>query len=236
MKRKLNKKDILKYLEEINKKLAERGKFGEIMICGGAVMTLIYEARNSTHDIDAIFRPREDMKEIIDEITRENNLNSQWLNDDVAMFTKEFKNLTSSEYKRFSNLTVTILDAESLLAMKLVSARENTYDLGDAAILMKYLNIQNIDEVYALLEKYEFPLHPTALNESKMFARQAYKEYISRIDLEKAVCNEQKSITAKEKTTLTDRLDKAKKKVAAQKSERQNNQTSRTSKNDTELD
>ena len=129
MKRKLSKKDILKYLEEINKKLEERGKYGEIMICGGAVMTLVYEARNSTHDIDAVFRPKEDMKEIIDEIRRENNLNSQWLNDDVSMFTSEFKNLTSSEYKNFGNLTVSILGAESLLAMKLVSARENTYDL-----------------------------------------------------------------------------------------------------------
>ena len=185
MKRKLTKKDILKYLEEINKKLTERGKYGEIMICGGAVMTLIYEARNSTHDIDAVFQPKEDMKEIIAEITRENNLNTQWLNDDVAMFTREFKNLTSSEYENFGNLTVSILDAESLLAMKLVSARENTYDLSDAVILMKHLDIKNVEEVYALLEKYEFPLHPTALSESRLFARQTFNEYIARMDLKK---------------------------------------------------
>ncbi|MCL2157999.1 MAG: DUF6036 family nucleotidyltransferase [Oscillospiraceae bacterium] len=179
MKRKLTKKDILKYLEEINKKLTERGKFGEIMICGGAVMTLVYYARHSTHDIDAVFKPKEDMKEIIDEIMRENSLNAQWLNDDVSMFTNEFKNLTSSEYKNFSNLTVNILDAESLLAMKLVSARENTYDLSDAVILMKHLNVTKVEELYALLEKYEFPLHPTALSESRLFARQAFNAYIS---------------------------------------------------------
>ena len=64
MKRKFSKKDILKYLGEVNKKLEERGKFGEIMICGGAVMTLVYKARNSTNAI---------------------------------------KNLTSSEYMKFSN-------------------------------------------------------------------------------------------------------------------------------------
>jgi len=62
MKRKFSKKDILKYLDEINNKLIERGKFGEIVICGGAAMTLVYEARNSTHDIDAIFKPKEDLK------------------------------------------------------------------------------------------------------------------------------------------------------------------------------
>jgi len=178
MKRKFSKKDIIKYLEEVNKKLEQRGKFGEIMLCGGAVLTLIYEARNSTYDIDAVFKPKEDMKEIIDEITRENNLDSQWLNSDVSMFTEEFKNLTSSEYLKFSNLTVSVLDAESLLAMKLVSARTDTYDLSDAVILIKHLGIKNVEEVYAVIEKYEFPLHPTALRVSLNFAKQAFDEYM----------------------------------------------------------
>ena len=180
MKRKFNKKDMLKYLGEVNKKLEERGTFGEIMICGGAVMTLIYEARNSTQDIDAVFSPKDDMQEIIDEITRENNLDSQWLNDDVAMFTMEFNNLTSSEYKNFSNLSVSILDAESMLAMKLISAREDTHDLGDTIILMKHLDIKDIEEVYDLIEKCGFPLHPTALSESRLFARNAFNEYVSQ--------------------------------------------------------
>ena len=178
MKRKFNKKDIIKYLGEINKKLEQRGKFGEIMLCGGAVFTLVYESRNSTYDIDAIFRPKEDLKEIIDEITRENNLDSQWLNDDVSMFTEEFKNLTFSEYLNFSNLTVSVLEAESLLAMKLVSAREDTYDLNDAVTLIKHLKIKKVDELYAVIEKYEFPLHPEALYQSQIFAEQVFNEYM----------------------------------------------------------
>ena len=181
MKRKLSKEDILKYLEIINSKLAQRGKSGEIIICGGAALTLIYEARLSTHDIDAMFQPKEDMKEILDEIMRENNLNSQWLNDDVTMFTKEFKNLTSSEYISFSNLTVSIFDAESLLVMKLVSARENTYDLKDSVTLMKYLKINDIEQVYSLLEKCKFPLHPNAMRESMLFAKQAFTEYLKEV-------------------------------------------------------
>ena len=171
---------MVKYLEKINEKLEQREKFGEIIICGGAALTLVYEARNSTRDIDAIFRPKEDLKVIIDEISRENNLDSQWLNDDVVMFTEEFKNLTSSEYIKLSSLTVSVLDAESLLAMKLVSARADTYDLSDAIILMKHLHIKEIEEVYAILEKYEFPLHPTALTESMRFAKQAFEDYVKR--------------------------------------------------------
>jgi len=178
MKQKFSKKDMIKYLEEINKKLIEREKFGEIIICGGAALTLVYEARNSTYDIDAIFSPRKDLKEIVDEISRENNLNSQWLNDDVEMFTKEFKNLTSSEYLNLSNLTISVLDAESLLAMKLVSAREKTYDLSDAIVLMKYIGIKNIEEVFDILKNCGFPLHHTAMSESMNFAEQAFNEYI----------------------------------------------------------
>ena len=136
MKCKFSKKDIIKYLGEINKKLEQRNKFGEIVLCGGAVFTLVYETRNSTQDIDAVFNPIEDLKEIIDEITHENNLDSHWLNDDVSIFTREFKNLSSSEYLRFSNLTANVLEAESLLAMKLVSARDDTYDLSDAVTLL----------------------------------------------------------------------------------------------------
>ena len=108
MKRKLTKKDILKYLGIINRKLIKRGKFGEIMICGGAVMTLVYDARGSTYDIDAIFKPKEDMSEIINEITQENKLNNQWLNDDVSSYTSEFKNLVSSKYMEFENLIASV--------------------------------------------------------------------------------------------------------------------------------
>ena len=178
MKRKFTKKDMLKYLEEVNKKLLERGKFGEIMICGGAALTLVYEARDSTRDIDAVFKPRKDMREIIDEISRENNLTSQWLNDDVETFTREFKNLNSLEYLTFSNLTINVLDAESLLAMKLVAAREKTYDLKDAALLMEYLHIKSVEEIYDIIKKYEFPLHPKALIESMNFAEMAFTEYM----------------------------------------------------------
>ncbi|MCL1793952.1 MAG: DUF6036 family nucleotidyltransferase [Oscillospiraceae bacterium] len=181
MKIKFTKRDMLKYLEKINEKLEQREKVGEIILCGGAALTLVYEARNSTRDIDAIFRPKEDLKIIIDEIGCENNLDTQWLNDDVVMFTEEFKHLSSSEYMKFSNLTVSVLDAESLLAMKLVSARADTYDLTDAIILMKHLNLKKIDEVYKILKKYEFPLHPTALSESMRFAEQAFDDYIKDI-------------------------------------------------------
>ena len=52
-------------------------------------MTLVYEAWNSTVDIDAIFKPKDDLEPTINEIMYEYGLNSQWLNDDVSLFVAD---------------------------------------------------------------------------------------------------------------------------------------------------
>ena len=61
----LSKNQIYGYFEEINDKLKERGQHGEILLAGGAALTLVFNARNSTRDIDAIFKPTADMRDII---------------------------------------------------------------------------------------------------------------------------------------------------------------------------
>jgi hypothetical protein len=86
-------------------------------ICGVAAMTLLYEVHYSTMDIDADFAPKEDMLDIAEEISHELNL---------------------------SNLKAKILDAESLPAMKVVSAREGTFDFEDPILLMGYLQVSDI--------------------------------------------------------------------------------------------
>lgn len=40
----MTKQDIEKYLNEVNKKLAERGKHGEIVMAGGASLTVVYNS------------------------------------------------------------------------------------------------------------------------------------------------------------------------------------------------
>lgn len=62
----INKDDIVKYFEEINEKLAARGKRGDIVIAGGAALAVVFDARSATHDIDAMFQPPSDFREIID--------------------------------------------------------------------------------------------------------------------------------------------------------------------------
>ena len=119
----LTKDDMLRYFEQINNALSERNQTGEIIIAGGAALTLAFNARVSTYDIDAIFEPKGDMRQIIKEIASANNLDNDWLNDGVKGFMNNKMGVVVCQ--NYSHLVVKNLDAESLLAMKLTSARTN---------------------------------------------------------------------------------------------------------------
>ncbi len=177
----MTKQDIEKYLNEVNKKLAERGKHGEIVMAGGASLTVVYNARNATHDIDALFRPSKEFREIISEIANENDLKDDWLNDGVKGFFTEKMN--ANLYKEYSNLSVYSIDAEGLLALKLTSARLDSKDMRDSITLMKCLDIKNEEQLFNIIEKYTSPNQQTA--KCHYFTLEAFNQYMMQKEREK---------------------------------------------------
>lgn len=170
----LTKKDILRYFKQINNDLAKRNQKGEIIIAGGAALTLAFNARTSTYDIDAIFEPKGDMQQIIKDIATANNLDDDWLNDGVKGFMNDKMGVTVCQ--NYSHLVVKNLDAESLLAMKLTSARPApSSDLNDSIFLMKELNIKAENELFEIIEKYTHPSRHTM--EAKYFTKTAFAKY-----------------------------------------------------------
>jgi len=170
----LKKEDMLRYFEQINNSLAQRDQSGEIIIAGGAALMLAFDARNATYDIDAIFEPKGDMQQIIKDIAKANNLDDDWLNDGVKGFLHDKMGVTVCQ--RYSHLVVKNLDAESLLAMKLTSARPvPSSDMNDSIFLMRKLNIKTEDELFALIEKYTHPSRHTM--EAKYFTKTAFEQY-----------------------------------------------------------
>ena len=169
----LTKKEMLKYFEELNNRLARREKYGEIIIAGGAALTLVFNARESTLDIDALFHPSEDMRQIIESMANDYELPPDWLNDGVKGYITD--KMKFEEFLKYSHLTISNVDAESLLAMKLIAARVNTKDMDDSIFLMNALGVKAEKDLFDIIEMYTHPSQRTI--GSKYFTKTAFVKY-----------------------------------------------------------
>ena len=147
----MDKKKITACLEEINEALQKQGLSGEICLYGGAVMCLVYEARPSTKDVDAIFKPSREIREIAKNVGNKNGLGDNWLNDAVKGFLVEHKREVLFD---FSNLKVYVPEPDYLLAMKALASRVDSTDGQDIRFLVKKLGIKTPQEAFNIVEKY----------------------------------------------------------------------------------
>ncbi len=148
----LSRDQILSYLAEINEELRKLDQKGEIGIIGGAVMCIVFNARASTRDIDAIFEPTQSIRQAAAKIAKRHKLTDDWLNDAAKGFLVEGfkKNIVS----QFSHLTVWAPEARYMLAMKCLSARWDTHDKEDVIFLLKFLKITAAEKVFEIIEEY----------------------------------------------------------------------------------
>ena len=143
---------IKKLFSELNHELLKGNIKGEIGICGGAVMCLVFQAREATKDIDGIFKPTQEIREAAKRVARKNGLAEDWLNDAAkAYFHVDPPKETVLE---FSNLRVWAPMADYMLAMKAISARFDSKDKDDVIFLIKYLNLKNPEDVFGVITKY----------------------------------------------------------------------------------
>ncbi len=151
----MTSEEITKYLTELNDELCSAKIKGEITIYGGAVMCLVYDARPSTKDVDAIFKPVSEIRILIQLIAERNGLPSDWLNDGLKGFLVSHPQRILLD---LSCLKVFVPEPDYMLAMKAMSARADTYDQTDVRILIDVLGLKDPAEVFAILEKY-YPHH-----------------------------------------------------------------------------
>lgn len=147
----MEQKEILEYLRMVDDELCRLDCKGEICLYGGAVMCLVYNARPSTKDVDAVFEPAGIIKKIVENIAVEKGLSEGWLNDGVKGFVVEHPRQV---FLVLSNLNVYAADAEYLLAMKCLAARIDTTDNSDIRFLIKKQNLTSPKEVFDVLQKY----------------------------------------------------------------------------------
>lgn len=151
----MDKKEIIKYLKELNARLEEKDTKGQIWLFGGTVMCLAFNARPATKDIDAIFEPKQVIYDIAKQMARDYNLPPDWLNDSVKGFvtpTREMK-----IFQNMSHLKIFVPSPEYMLAMKCMSVRlAGTKDKDDIIFLLNHLQLKNVNDILDIIQNY-FP-------------------------------------------------------------------------------
>ncbi len=147
----MDAEEIKQYLEDLNDELRATNTKGEVCLYGGAVMCLVYEARPSTRDVDAIFKPASEMRRAIRRIAEKHNLRNDWLNDGVKGFVVPHSQRILFD---FSHLKIYVPEPDYLLAMKVLAARVDTMDRTDVELLINALKLKSADQVFTILENY----------------------------------------------------------------------------------
>lgn len=122
MSRSLGRHDIQELLEALADELDRRGIRADVFLVGGAAMTVAYDARRATRDLDAVFAPVEAVRDAAAAVAQHRGLQPDWLNDAV----KGFLPGPDPDARRYFNapaLRVDVASPEFLLGMKLFSSR-----------------------------------------------------------------------------------------------------------------
>lgn len=151
---KLTKADILRLFQLLDAELAAADAEGEVYLVGGAVMCLVLNARESTKDMDAFFKPTRLIREAAARVAAQANVPDNWLNDAVKGYLSLRGEFAS--YLESPHLRVFVAKPEYLLAMKCASMRlgEEFHDLDDVRYLLRYLNIDNAEDAMAIVLQY----------------------------------------------------------------------------------
>jgi hypothetical protein len=143
---------IRKLFKALNDELARNQVIGEVGLCGGAVMCLVFQTRKATKDVDAIFEPSRQIRDAAKVVSAAFDVPEDWLNDAA-------KGYFLSEPPRIpvlalSHLRVWAPGPDYMLAMKCLSARFDSHDRDDVLFLIKHLNLTRAGQVFDSLKKY----------------------------------------------------------------------------------
>ncbi|MEJ7760649.1 MAG: hypothetical protein WKF55_13780 [Gemmatimonadaceae bacterium] len=140
--------------EMLDGKLAAQSTVGELLLVGGAVMCLAFNARDATHDVDALFRPAKVVREAAAHVAIAAGVPATWLNDSVKGYLSPHGEF--DPFLELAHLRVFVARPEYLLAMKCAALRLGAefHDLDDVRYLLRYLNIATSEQAMTIVTRY----------------------------------------------------------------------------------
>lgn len=149
----MRQQEILNAFRALNDELAREGTKGEIGVVGGAAMVLVFNARDATRDVDAIFEPTAKLRAAAARVADAQGLPEDWLNDAAKRYMPvdtQPRNILLS----LSHLALWVPPPAYLLAMKAIAARFDSHDAADLRTLIRHLGVSKVGQVMELIEKY----------------------------------------------------------------------------------
>lgn len=148
----LSAEDIQRAFADLSDELAQRGQVAQIAITGGAALVLLFNARQTTKDVD-VFIVQPDpplLREAAVQVARRLELPEDWLNDGAKGY---FTAISEGEVVYESLfLLVRAVTTEQLLGMKLAAWRD-AIDRGDARLLLSRLS-GSAEEIWLRVEPF----------------------------------------------------------------------------------
>lgn len=153
----LDRQTILELFEALNAELTKAGVAGDLFLVGGAAMCLAYDARGSTKDVDAMFKPSRSVRKAAARVGLARGIGESWLNDAVKGYLSDRG--AFAEFIELSNLRVSVAQADYLLAMKCLAMRigEEFQDIDDVRFLLRLLDVESYEHAIELIGRY-YPL------------------------------------------------------------------------------
>ena len=152
----LTKQEITEALQRLGELTEQQGDHIELLLMGGAVMVLMYDARVSTRDVDAlVLSPQEahTIRELVKQVAQERDLPEDWLNDGAKGYLVGLSQ--GPIIFTAPGIDVRIPAVTQLLAMKLSAWRDDV-DIEDARRLLRELTGER-EQVWEAIEPYLVP-------------------------------------------------------------------------------
>ena len=152
----LSRDDVTRLFHRLDEELGRESVVGEVFVVGGAVMCLVLDARPSTRDVDALFRPASIVRKAAARVGSSEGV-GEWLNDAVKGYLSEQGEF--DPYLELPHLHIYCARQPYLLAMKCLAMRigEEFHDLDDIRYLLRSLNIETYQQACETISRF-YPL------------------------------------------------------------------------------